>query len=153
MVNFADVLDTRVGDIPEPKNLPQGTYIWNVYKAPRISQAKSGDWDIVEFPLKVVAAEGDVDPDELEEFGDVAGTMNRISFMFPTDPEKKNDHARSMDQLKRFLTTTLRVEGDEDSTMKELLAGSANCQFLAIASWRQVGENTYVDVKNYAPLD
>ena len=107
----------------------------------------------MEFPLKVVAAEGDVDPDELEEFGDVAGTMNRISFMFPTDPEKKNDHARSMAQLKRFLTTTLCVEGDEDSTMKELLAGSVNCQFLAIASWRQVGENTYVDVKNYAPLD
>jgi len=123
-----------------------------VKKAPVISQSKSGEWDIVEFPIQTVSAEEDVDADEVEEFGPVAGQMSRISFMFPTDPDKKNDHDKSMDRMKKFLITTLQA-GDEDSTMRELLAQSVNCQFFAIASHRLVDENTYIDVKSYSPLD
>jgi hypothetical protein len=151
-MDFASTLEQPANDIPEPKNLPQGTYIWAVSKVPAISQSKSGEWDIVEFPIRTVSAEDDVDADEVEEFGPVAGQMGRISFMFPTDPDKKNDHEKSMDRMKKFMLNTLQA-GDDTMTMKELMAGSVNCQFLAIATHRIVGDDVFLDVKNYSPID
>lgn len=151
-MDFSSALDQVANEIEEPKNLPQGTYIWSVFKIPVVSQSKSGDWDIVEFPIRSVSAEDDVDADEVEEFGNVAGQMGRISFMFPTDPDKKNDHDKSMDRMKKFLLNILQC-GDDQSTIKELMASSVNCQFFAIATHRIVDENVYLDVKNYSPLD
>lgn len=153
MLNFADALDTRASDVQKPPALPQGTYVWSVSKAPAISQTQSGDWDIVEFQIRAVSAEQDVDPDELEAFGQVSAAMNRISFMFPTDPAKDADRKRTLHRLKKFLVDTLRVDASEDATIKELLAAAVGCQFLAVASWRQVEDDTYVDVKSPAPLD
>lgn len=152
-IDFAAALDTKVSDVKKPPALPQGTYIWAVTKVPSMERNKSGEWDIVEFTLKPVSAESDVDPDELEAFGNLALGTNRISFMFPTAIERDADRLRTLNQLKNFLIKTLRVEGDEEATVRELLAGAVNSQFLAQAIWRQVDENTYVDVKNYAALD
>jgi hypothetical protein len=151
-MDFASALDQSANDIPEPKNLPMGTYIWAVSKVPVVSQSKSGEWDIVEFPIRTVSAEDDVDADEVEDFGPVAGQMSRLSFMFPTDPDKVNDHAKSMDRMKKFMLNTLQA-GDDTMTMKELMAGSVNCQFLAIATHKPDGDNVYLEVKNYSPLD
>lgn len=152
-MNFADALDTKASDIERPPVLPQGTYVWTVSKVPVISTSNSGEWDIIEFPLRAVSAESDVDEDELAAFGSLNAAMNRMSFMFPTAPEKDSDRKRTLFNLKRFLLETLRVEGDDDTTIKELLAGAINCQFMAIAKWRQVDDATYVDVKSPAPLD
>jgi len=151
-MDFSSALDQPANEIEEPKNLPRGTYIWTVYKVPVVSQTKTGDWDIVEFPIRTVSPEDDVDADELEEFGNPAGQMGRIPFMFPTDPDKVNDHKKSMDKLKKFMINTLQA-GDDTSTMKELMAASVNCQFFAIATHRIVDDNVFIDVKNYSPLD
>lgn len=154
-IDFASALDTRVGDVKKPPTLPQGTYIWSVTKVPSMERNKSGEWDIVEFAVKPTSAEGDVDPDELEAFGNLAMGTNRVSFMFPTALDKDTERLRSQNQLKNFLVKTLRVDGsdNEDSTVRELLAAAVNCQFMAQAVWRQVDDNTYVDVKNWAALD
>lgn len=153
MVNFTDALDTRASDVEKPPVLPQGTYVWTVSKVPTISTSASGDWDIIEFPIRAVSAEGDVDPDDLEAFGSLSSAMNRISFMAPTAPEKSTDRDRTLYRLKMFLLNTLRVDASDNPTMKEMLAMSVNHQFLAQAVWRQVEGETYVDVKNHAPLD
>lgn len=153
MVNFADALDTRVEDVKKPPVLPQGTYIWSVSKVPSISQTNSGEWDIVEFQIRAVSAEGDVDPDELEAFGSLNSALNRVSFMSPTAADKKADRERTLYRLKKFLTETLRVDTSDNPSLKEMLAASVNHQFLGQAVWRQVEDDTYVDVKNFAPLD
>lgn len=153
MVNFADALDTRVSDVEAPANLPQGTYIWTVAKVPSITDTKSGDWTVVEFQIKAVSAEDDVDSEELEAYGALTSTQNRIAFMAPTDPSKGRDRDIALNRIKKFLLNTLRIEADDNTTLKELMAQSVNCQFLGQAVWRQDGDDTYVDVKNYAPLD
>ena len=152
-MNFADALDTRVSDVDKPPVLPQGTYIWRVSKVPVISTSKSGEWDIVEFPLRPVSAESDVDPKELAEFGDPSSEFSRISFMFPTAADKINDRKRTRFSLTRFLTEILRVENEDNGTLKELLANAVGCQFLGVATWNQVNDNVYVEVKHWAPLD
>lgn len=153
MVDFTSMLDTQVDDIEKPPVQPQGTYIWSVSKSPSQETTKSGEWYIVEFPVQAVAAEEDVDPDELEEYGDVSSARNRVSFMFPTDPAKENDRARSMYRLKKFLLETLCVEEESGDTLNTLLSKAINHQFLGTAAWRVDGDDTYVDIKSTAPLD
>ena len=153
MVNFTDALDTRVDDIEAPANLPQGTYIWNVSKVPSITDTKNGEWTVVEFQIKAVSAESDVDPDELEAYGPLTSTTNRLAFMAPTAPDKGRDRDIAVNRIKKFLINTLRISADDNPSLKQLMAQAVNSQFLGQAVWRQDGEDTYVDVKNYAPLD
>lgn len=153
MVNFADALDTRVEDVKKPPVLPQGTYIWTVSKVPSITTTNSGEWDVVEFQIRAVSAEGDVDTDELDNYGSLNSALNRVSFMSPTAPEKKTDRERAIYRLKNFLTNTLRVDTSDNPSLKEMMAMAVNHQFLGQAVWRQVEDDTYVDVKNFAPLD
>tara|TARA_R110000868_G_scaffold307378_1_gene568834 strand:+ start:6329 stop:6787 length:459 start_codon:yes stop_codon:yes gene_type:complete len=152
-MDFASALNTPASDVEKPPVLPQGTYIWSVTKIPTMTRTNSGEWDIVEFAVTPVSAEDDVDPDDLEAFGNLRSGMNRLAFMFPTDPAKEADAKRSLFRLKQFLLRTLRVEDEGTATIRELLDGSVNHQFLGSAVWRQDGEDTYVDVKNYAPID
>ncbi|MBM61942.1 MAG: hypothetical protein CL484_03200 [Acidobacteria bacterium] len=157
MVDFASALDTKANDVEKPPVQPQGTYIWTVTKVPSISTSKSGEWSIVEFPIKAVSAEDDVDPEELEEFGSLNGAMNRISFMAPTadTPEAEADRTKALYRIKKFCQNTLRVDAEEDASIRELLDAAVNCQFMAQATWRPSddGEETYIDVKGYAPVD
>jgi hypothetical protein len=152
MVDFAEALSRRASDVEKPQNLPRGTYVWKVSKVPAQSESNNGEWTIVEVPLQCVEATDDVDPDELEAFGSVAGERNRISFMFPTDKEKKADFERTLYRLKEFLTRILGLE-DNGATLRELLDASVNYQFIASAVWTQGKDGeTYVNVQNYAPL-
>lgn len=152
-MDFTSALETTANDVEKPLDLPQGTYIWTVTKVPSQNTSQSGEWNIVEFPVKPVSAEDDVDEDDLEAFGPVGSAQSRVSFMFPTDPDRENDFKKTLFRMKKFLQETLAVDCDDNATISEMLANSVNCQFLASCTWRQVDENTYVEVKNYAPLD
>jgi len=155
-MDFSSALDTRASDVQKPKVQPQGTYVWTVTKF-LISSVKSanGEWDVVEFKVRAVSAEEDVDTDQLDEFGDLKNAMNRISFMFTKASDGENERIMAQNRLKKFLVETLRVDGsdNEDATLKELIAASPNCQFMGRAVWRQVNEDTYVDLKDPMPLD
>ena len=153
-MNFADALDTKISDIEPPVMLPQGTYTWTVFKTPKVEQLKSakGEWDVVNFPIRAVSAENDVDADELAEFGDLKAAINRISFMFSTDPDDENNRKETMDRMVKFMSDTLGVESNDDTTVKEQLANSVNHQFMALATWRPDGDRTFIDVKNYSAV-
>jgi hypothetical protein len=155
-MDFNSALDTRAGDIEKPPVLPQGNYIWTVSKLPTISESNSGEWSIIEFPLKPVSAEDDVDPDDLAEFGDLSGAFGRISFMAPTDPDKEADVKKALYRVKQFCLNVLRVDVDdpEAATLKELLDAAHNCQFYAVNSWRTAESgDIFTDQKSPAPLD
>ena len=155
-VDFSAALDANVEDLPEPKDPPQGTYIWSVNKVPAVSTTNSGEWTIVEFPLQAVSAEADVDEDDLADFGDVGSIFNRISFMAPTAEDKDNDRKKTLKAIRNFLTRTLRIEVEDGMTLRQMLDASVNHQFLGQVVWepkKDDPEVIYVNVKNYAPLD
>ena len=45
------------------------------------------------------------------------------------------------------------IGSEGDATMKEMLAASPNCQFMARAVWDVQDDRTYVRVKDYMPLE
>lgn len=160
-MNFLDALNTPAQEIEAPLNLPVGTYIWRVAKVHKESTTAKGDYSIVEIPIVPVSpytdsnGEQDVDAEELEAFGSIANATNRISFMAPTDRDMVNEQKRALHNLKRFLVDTLKVEGGDGATLKELLGGMIGAQFIASVSHRPNADNNsvYVDVKNWMPLE
>ena len=153
-MNFLDALNTPAGEIEKPRNLPMGTYLWGVSKAHKESQVGKGEWNVIEIPVvpKAVDADSnDVDEDELAAYGALSQGTNSIRFMFSTDPTKAAEFERTLYQLKKFLLDVLRVDGDESSTIKELLAKSIGCEFKAQAVHRPDPERdtVFIDVKNY----
>lgn len=156
--NFMDALNTKIGDIEKPKLMPVGTYVWAINKNHKESTSKDGKWFTIEIPcipkMPYDPAE-DVDQDELASFGSLKSAPNSIRFMLDLQAEGTVDQEKFKYNLKRFLIDTLRVEGDEDSTIKELLGKMVGSEFIAQAAHRHVPERdeTYCDVKNWAPLD
>ena len=153
MIDFAAALDQPANSIEKPPALPQGNYVWSVTKIPTQSQTSSGEWNIVEFTIVPVEATDDVDPEELEAFGSLRSGINRLPFMFPTDPSKEADVKKGLYRLKQFMLKTLKVDLPEDESLRAFMDASVNCQFIGQAVWRMVEGETYVDVKNTVALD
>jgi hypothetical protein len=129
-MNFSDALERNMDEIERPANLPIGNYIWQISKLPEQSAFESSrtgkTFERVDFMVQCVSPSDDVDPDELEEYGNVAGTMNRKSFLFSTDEEDKAGFDRSMFQLKQFLEHC----GIENMTLAEAFPASVGTQFM-----------------------
>lgn len=156
MMDFAAALDTKAGEVVKPPVCPQGTYTWTVAKVPAISEITSakGEWDVIEFQIRAVQADDDVDPEELDNFGNVSAAMSRVSFMFPKGADAEVDRQRTQNRLKRFLIDVLRLDDEGgEKTLKELLSESVNAQFKGRVKWRQVNDETYFDVVDHMPLD
>jgi len=122
--------ETRVADVEKPKPLPQGTYTCVVTKAPTVENTKNGDWTVVVFPIKVLAAGEDVDPDEIEAFGNVTSFRGRISFMAPTDEDQKNDIERTLYNIRRFCEDVLGMETEDDENLMGLIQRAKDHQFI-----------------------
>ena len=155
--NFLDVLNTQTKDIEEPLNLPEGTYIWKVSKVHTERTTNDGAWYILNIPVVPVAPyddADDVDPAELEAFGDLRGGANTIRFMFPTAQDEENARKRTQNNLRRFLVQTLGIFDTGEETLKELMGQMIGLEFLAQAHHRHdiERETTFVDVKNWMPL-
>jgi hypothetical protein len=141
MVNFADALDVQADSVEAPPLLPVGTFIWEVHKDYEV-RAAGDDWEAIEWLVRCVSAEDDVDEDELEAFGDPAGEMARISFMAPTASGKEGDRGRqqTLNSIKNFITNSLQVDGSGLS-MSELMAAAKGEQFMAQATHEQDKNN------------
>lgn len=133
-INFADQLNTNIGDIERPPLLPTGTYRWMVEKVPSFDTIANGDFDVVDFQLRCLGNEDDVDEEALREFGNVTNARMRHRFLF-----NKNDEAlfkRTLFNLKRFLNEHLRVDASEDAPLKEALNASVNMTCKGLIRWR-----------------
>lgn len=127
-MKFTDALDRRLEDVKRPPNPPVGHYTFQVSKHPENSsfdsKATGKTFDRVEFQMKILEARDDVDPDDLEEYGDVAGFTTRNSFLFDNEDETAFD--RSLFNLKRFLHDHLGV--DPALSVSEALAAAVGAQ-------------------------
>jgi hypothetical protein len=82
--NFASILDEAPTEVSAPQPLPQGTYICTVAGVTYDKTTKKGT-DYAEFTLRPIAAEDDVDPDELEDAGGLEGKTIRATFYLTED--------------------------------------------------------------------
>ena len=91
-MRFSDALDRKMEEIQRPPNLPIGHYIWSVSKLPDMDEfeGRSGDtFERLTFQLTCVSAHDDVDPDELEAYGNCAGALQRKTFLFTNNADEK----------------------------------------------------------------
>lgn len=129
-MRFTDALDRKLEDIKRPPNPPVGHYTWQVRKHPETAQFESRTtgktFDRVVFSMVCVAPMDDVDIDDLEEYGNVAGFVTSKTFLF--DNEDDQAFERSMSNLKRFLD---HLNVPEDLELGEALATSVGMQCIA----------------------
>lgn len=156
MARFADALDRSMETIKRPPPLPIGHYVLGVKKAPNPPEAMNsakGDYEKLTVELQVIAPSDDVDPDELAEYGNVAGVPMRIDFIFNLDPEETQKFEGSLNRLKSFIGHCgIDVEG---GTLGEKLMELSGAQFLGEIKHRpdpNDSEILYNEVGRTAPV-
>lgn len=83
--NFSSILDEAPTEVKAPPPMPAGTYTFIVQGQPRYDKSSKKGTDFVEFTLKPIAAESDVDEDELEELGGLEGKTIRATYYLTED--------------------------------------------------------------------
>lgn len=155
-MKFSEALDRKMEEVKRPPVPPVGHYVWQVAKHPDHEEFDSKDgkhFERLTFSLRAVQAGEDVDPDDLAEFGNVAGFPNRKTFLFSNDEEDQAAFDRSMFQLRRFLEC---CGVDESVSIQEGLAAAVGGQFLGQLNHRpdpNDPEVIYAEVGNTAPLE
>lgn len=128
-MKFSDALDRKMEEIKRPPNPPVGHYTWQVKKHPESDSFESKNtgktFDRLNFMMQAVEASDDVDPDDLNDFGNVQGFVTTKSFLF--DNEDEQAFERSMFNLKRFFE---HLGIDPSLSMSEALAASVGAQCL-----------------------
>jgi hypothetical protein len=126
-MKFTDALDRTMESVKRPPNPPVGHYTWQVKKHPEndsFDSRNSGKtFDRVNFQMVAIEPQDDVDPDDLNEYGDVAGFITNKSFLFDNGDEQAFE--RSMYNLKRFLE---HLGVDEGLALSEALAACVGTQ-------------------------
>ena len=82
--NFSSLLDDIATEVNRPKPLPVGTYTCVVGRWEKGESSKKKT-PFVKFPLRVIAALGDVDPQELEAMGGYEGRNLSVTFYTTED--------------------------------------------------------------------
>lgn len=153
-MRFTDSLDRKLEEIKRPPNLPIGHYIWQVQKHPEVvaREGQSGDFEVVKFTLACVAPDEDVDPDELEDYGNPEGAVVSRDFLFSANPDDKARFEQSMFNLRRFLG---HLGVDESLELGEAMAASVGQQCKGLISHRpdpNDPEVVYQEIKRTAPV-
>ena len=150
-INFSDVLNKTGADIERPPLPPVGTYRWRITKLPEQSTTTDGAWDIVNFSVRAVSAEDDVDLDDYK--GEVTNILQSVRFMF-----NKNDDVefeKSLFRMKQFLINHVKCAEESDS-VGQMLNKSVNGEFLGVIAWRpdkNDADNMFANISRTAPLD
>ena len=78
--NFGSILDRAPSEIEKPKPLPQGSYITQIVGQPRFDKSSKKQTEFVEFTHKLLAAQEDVDEDELKSMGGIKEKVMKNTF-------------------------------------------------------------------------
>lgn len=136
-MRLSDTLDTKAADIQRPPNPPLGTYQWQIRELPKEGQMSSkgtqdNRWDTLEFSVVCIAATDDVDPTDLEAYGDLQKIRQRKFFMLDTTDDVSAQ--QTLVNIKDFLLACGAM--NEKDTIAEGIANSPNCTFLASLAYR-----------------
>lgn len=153
MPNFNDVLAMAAAEVEKPALPPVGTYRFRITKVPEMTEAASGDWDIVNFNVQAVEAMDNVDTDDYK--GDIKNIRLRKSFLFNKNDEAEFD--RTLYNLRNFLENHVKCWASDMSLAEALNAANAQ-EFLGDVTWREdkregMQGEFQADIGRTAPLD
>jgi len=83
--NFASILDEAPTEINRPKPLPVGTYVCVVQGQPVYDKSNKKGTPFVEFTLRPIHAEEDVDADDLAAMGGLENKTIKATFYLTED--------------------------------------------------------------------
>ena len=124
MVDFTTLLNKSIDDVEAPALLPQGSYMMTItgYSTGESQQKKT---PYVEFNLKILAANEDVDQEELAKVNNLQDKTLKTQFYLSED---------SLYRLKDFLSKAgLEIAG---KSFSEVLSEIAGAQIIGIVSHR-----------------
>ena len=118
---FTEMLDKQADEIERPPLLPAGVYVARVAAHPIIDAESNDNWEYLDFPLVIVAAD-EVDETDLEEYGNVVGARVRHRFMSTKDASDAAAQQRAAFNVRNFLENTLQCMSATD----DIRTGLAN---------------------------
>lgn len=132
--SYESILNSSWDDLPEPKELPVGNWLWKVNRAQYFEPKEDKSGQVV-FYLEPKEAQDDVDQDSLEELGDDYDFANNevgYSFFVKT--------AKDWDKVKKFIAL-LGVDLD-GLTIAEGLKAVKGANVFAEAFYRTYKDKT-----------
>ena len=145
--NFASILDESPTEVSRPKPLPEGTYLCSV-GAPRYDKSSKKGTPFVEFILKPIAEQDDVDVEALEEAGGLDGKSLRGTYYTTDDAIYRLDEFHEHCGIDLSEPASRRIRNDE----------VMNAQVLAYVKHRQADQNdpnsaVFAEVRRTAPAE
>jgi hypothetical protein len=144
-ISFADILDMPVEEIKEPKALPPGTYLCVVDGQPEYAKVGQNQTDCVNFMLKPLQAQADVDQKQLAEvLNGAALSDKKIRYRLFITNESKH-------RLKKFLADDL---GIEQTNFRQMVPEAMGKQVMAKLTHQasQDGTTVYTQVQSTAKV-
>lgn len=137
-VNLAAILDKKPEEIERPPLLPTGGYTWVITKPGTFdTMGQDGKFETVTFDCKVAAAGEDVDPDDLREYEEKAGSVtnatSRVRFMFDTEDELR--FVQTENNIKRFLQDHVKC-WDDGQGLRQAITDAQGNQFFGVIRHR-----------------
>ena len=142
--NFGSILDEAPTEVTRPAPMPNGTYLTVVkgWAEGRVSKAGNKS---VDFDVAYLAAEDDVDPDELETAGGVAGKSGKITFWLTEDAAYRLDEFHEHCGIDLSEPMSRRMRNDEciNTQVKVWVKQSPS----------QSGDRMYANIERTLPAD
>lgn len=135
--DFTQLLDNNLGEIEKPKPMPQGSYV-AIIKKSEFDKSSKKQTPFVRYHLELVQALDDVDEEDLQEFGEVAGKTTRVDFYLTEG---------ALFQLQDFLLYHVGLDM-EGKPLKEAIPEAINQQVGVRIKHEhsEDGQNTYARV-------
>ena len=132
MPSVTELLSRKKKDIKQPPLPPIGHYRLKVYRKHVLRTSKDGAWSFLEIYCQALAAQEDVDEEELKEFDrPIESIRVRKTFIYNNagDPEAEAGNEDTDWRCQEFLNC-IGVDGDDKETTMEQLARIENLEFI-----------------------
>lgn len=143
--NFASILDEAPTEIVRPKPLPVGTYVCVVQGQPVYDKSSKKNTPFVKFTLRPIAAEDDVDIEDLESMGGFDGKTIQATY-YLTD-----DAAFRLDEFHSHCGIDITAPASRRTRNEEVM----NCQVRAVIKHRMAedGSQIFAELARTAAAD
>lgn len=154
-MNFRELANVKLNEIPDAPLAPSGDYIFRISKQPIWGEAGDGKYETLVFPCAAVEAVN-VDDDDLEAFGDVKAINLSVRFMSTKDPnpEEETRNAQTQARLRDFLLKHLGMPAT--TSLAQAIDESVGAEFVGTVTHRidkNDKEKIYAEIQRTAPRD
>lgn len=144
--SFSPILDKQPSAIERPKPIPVGSYLAVIQGQPKLDKSTKKQTPYVEFTMKFLQAQDDVDADDLAH----ALTKPSGEKKALTDVTMRNTFYLTEDaawRLKQFLVRDLKME-DDNRSLAQMIAETAGMQVIVVVKHRASddGETTFAEI-------